>query len=225
MVEAVFFDCGNVLLLYNTSIFYRDLEKRKRSKIPVHEILVGKYRSAFVDFELGDINSREFFDRVQRILELDMSFAEFIDVFTGNEVMIPDPVILELKIKLKEQGVKLVLVTNNNPVHVETMRQRYPEVMCGFDFEAISYEMHMRKPDDPEIFIRPMEILGLKAENCLLVDDHLPNAEAFRKLGGLGYHYNVRDEFLRVNMSAVARERNNLIVMFKNLGLIDWPEI
>ena len=226
LIRCVMFDLGNVLVLYNTPLFYSRLESRKRNETPVREILDGKYRSAFVDFELGKISAGEFFDRTRYTLQLDMSFEEFMSAFIENGIMTPDPVMLELKRGLKERGMKLILVTNNNPAHMEFLRRNYPEVMYGFDFEAISHEMRMRKPDNLKIFIRPMEFFGLGAENCLFIDDNKQNVDAFRKLGGLGYHYNVVDKHLGVRVDSVIRERRHLIAMCKNLGLINgWPEI
>lgn len=95
------------------------------------------------------------------------------DRFTDyrNEEMKPFPGAIETIDRIKAQDVKLALITNGG-----TRDQREKLTRFGlehrFDHIAIAEEVGWRKPD-PEIFAHATDALGVSADACWMVGDHL----------------------------------------------------
>lgn len=64
------------------------------------------------------------------------------------------------------------------------------EVHDLFDDIVVSAEVRIAKPD-PAIYRLAAERLGLEPEECVFVDDLLPNVEAARSVGMNGVHFRV----------------------------------
>ena len=91
------------------------------------------------------------------------------------------PEILPMLTKLKEQEFQIGLISNCFSEEAEVIRKT--ELFPYFDAAYLSYEQGIQKPD-PEIFIRCMESLSVKPEECLYVGDGgSDELEAARSLG------------------------------------------
>jgi HAD superfamily hydrolase (TIGR01509 family) len=62
-----------------------------------------------------------------------------------------------------------------------------------FDAIVISGEVGMRKPE-PEIFALVLDLLGVRADETVFVDDLRPNIEAARALGLVAVHHTAYDD-------------------------------
>lgn len=216
-IKCVMFDFGNVLVHFDTPRFYAFLQKHKRSSLKPEEMFTGAGSAAMIDYDLGKVDDLEYYERTKDLFKLeDTTFEEFFDIL--GDVMNPDPKMLNLKLALRSKGLQLVLISNINRFHLNCASLKYPEFIIGFDYQALSCSMGVRKPD-PEMWIRPLDFLGLKPEECLFVDDYKVNVRAFRELGGLGYHYSVNDHSFCPN-GKLKQEREKLFSTCRNLGLI-----
>jgi putative hydrolase of the HAD superfamily len=85
--------------------------------------------------------------------------------------------------RAKAAGVRTCLLSNS-------WGNVYPRELFAelFDAVVISSEVRLRKPD-PEIFRRALELLELRAEECVFVDDIAHNVEAAQDLGIIGIHH------------------------------------
>jgi len=126
---------------------------------------------------------------------------------------------LRLKLKLRHKGLLLAIVTNMSRYQFQYLWREYPEFTRGFDSVSASYELGVRKPD-PAIWNHSFVRLGVRAEECLFIDDILSNVEAFRNLGGLGFHYDIADSDFRINKKKQERTRDALFATCAHLGLI-----
>ena len=70
--------------------------------------------------------------------------------------------------KLREQGIKVGLISNCFSEEAVVIRES--TLFPYFDAVYLSYEQGVKKPD-PEIFIRCMKELQVKAEECIFVGD------------------------------------------------------
>ena len=80
-----------------------------------------------------------------------------------------------------------------------------------FDAVVISGEVGMRKPE-PEIFAHVLDLLGVRAEETVFVDDLRQNVEAADALGLVGVHHTTyadrrRRRTLRAARSATPARR------------------
>ncbi len=74
--------------------------------------------------------------------------------------------------KLKREGYKLALASNSVRVTVDMMMEK-ADLAKYFDFTLSNQDVTKSKPD-PEIYITAINRLGIKPEECLVVEDN-PN--------------------------------------------------
>lgn len=91
-----------------------------------------------------------------------------------------DQAMVDMIAKLHATGVPTALLSNS-------WGSNYPrELFPGlFDVVVISAEVGMRKPE-PRIFRHAAELLGLRPEECLFIDDIQANISAAEELGFTG---------------------------------------
>ena len=141
-----------------------------------------------------------------------------------GSVLAFDDGMLEVVSGLKRQGVLTCLITNMNVFHVRYVRRHAPRIFLNFDHLMISSIEKVAKPD-LEAWIRPMETLGLRAEECLFIDDSFNNIKAAAKLGIKVWHYAVTDEKFCLN-GRLDEERKNFsdfIGLLTKRGIIKNP--
>ena len=91
------------------------------------------------------------------------------------------PEIVPMLRELKEKGILIGLISNCFSEEVRVIRQS--ELLSYFNAVYLSYEQGIAKPDE-EIFIRCMNELSVKADECLYVGDGGSyELEAAQKLG------------------------------------------
>lgn len=93
------------------------------------------------------------------------------------------PDMMSLMRRAKDQGIRTALLSNS-------WGMNYPaDLFDGmFDALVISGEVGMRKPDR-EIYEYALTAIGLPAQDCVFIDDLLPNVLAARELGMVTIHH------------------------------------
>ncbi len=93
------------------------------------------------------------------------------------------PDMISLVRRAREQGIRTALLSNS-------WGDNYPDDLFDgmFDAVVISGRVGMRKPD-PQIFEYTLSELSLPADQCVFVDDLLPNVHAARALGFVAVHH------------------------------------
>jgi len=82
----------------------------------------------------------------------------------------------------------LYILTNSSAEKFPTAKQKYPFLEELFNAFIVSGEVKLLKPD-PAIYHLTLKRINLKAEECIFIDDSLPNVEAAQKLGFYTVHY------------------------------------
>ena len=213
MIHCAMFDLGHVLVFFDTKRFYDFVEKHKHSAGNSQKILYSEY---LAEYELGRISDDEFFELFQRDFNLDVSFQKFFSEVVSN--IKPDKKMVRVKNFLKDNGLKLAIVSNINRRQFEHARQQWPWVFAGFDSLALSFKVGFRKPH-PEIWRDAVKNLNVRPEECFFIDDQKVNVAAFEQLGGVGHHYNVVDNKYLYN-GRLKRERNKLVMKMYFLDML-----
>jgi putative hydrolase of the HAD superfamily len=106
-------------------------------------------------------------------------------MFAGSTL---DEAMLGLFRRLRAGGVPTGLLSNSWGVG-------YPRELLGdlFDAVVISAEVGMRKPE-PRIFRHAAELLRLRPEDCIFIDDIQANVTAAEQLGFTGVLHSGADE-------------------------------
>jgi epoxide hydrolase-like predicted phosphatase len=135
--------------------------------------------------ERGEISEADFLDNLSWGLEPELGHRPTLHRFREIyfEALHPNEQMLDLMRELRDQGLRMAILTNNVREWEELWRSKLPldEI---FELIVDSGWVGMRKPQ-PEIYLLTIDRLGeeLQPSDCLFVDDNQQNVEAARDLG------------------------------------------
>jgi 2-haloacid dehalogenase len=89
--------------------------------------------------------------------------------------------------RLRQAGVPNFCITNFSGPKFSLSQKRYP-FLAGFDGVIVSGDERLLKPE-PEIYNLLLCRYGLKAEDCIFIDDSKANVEGARAVGMHAIHY------------------------------------
>ena len=132
-------------------------------------------------YEIGKLSDYEFFRAVKDALPQPNCLKED-DFWRGwNKLIVAETETVKL-LSLLKQSYNVYLLSNTNPRHIKY------EVPSRFSFQNnvtrafYSFDLGCRKPDTA-IYLKALELAGVKPEESLLIDDVEENVEQARKLG------------------------------------------
>ena len=220
MLKGVGFDFGNVIGIFNTSEWLEFVKHHRGNCRRPEEMFSGDMLQVILAFDRGGMSDVEFYSRIRTAYRMSIpTLRDFYDKL--GKILSIDWEMVGLVQNLRKRGVATFLVTNINSFHARYIRQNFPEVFPSFDYCMISCEEGIIKPE-PEAYIRPLEILGLKSEDCIFIDDSWSNIKAACRLGYKGWHFNSTDNIFLQN-GKINEEREkliNLISVLDEQGLL-----
>jgi epoxide hydrolase-like predicted phosphatase len=143
--------------------------------------------------ERGELTEAEFIARLQRELggerRIDGMGEALMAGLERNHEMI------DLVAGLRERGLRTALLTNNVREWEPRWRSMLPEIDEIFEVVVDSAFVGMRKPE-PEIYHLTVERIGdgIRAEDCLFVDDMTINCDAARALGMVAVQFDTTEQ-------------------------------
>jgi epoxide hydrolase-like predicted phosphatase len=125
---------------------------------------------------------------------------------TYFEHLHPNEPMIEYLRGLRGEGTRLGLLTNNVREWEPLWRAKLPDVDELFEVIVDSAFVGMRKPE-PEIYTLTLERMGggLRAEECLFLDDIEVNCEAARELGMTAVRFHDNDQAIAELEAALGR--------------------
>lgn len=188
MIRTIIFDLGGVIITIDQPQAVRNFQE---IGLKDAAMLLDPYtqQGVFGDLEEGLISDEDFRRELSRMVGRELTWEECQYGWLGYRKELP-PRNLEALRRLREEGYRLVLLSNTNGY-----MQRWAET--DFDgkggsiadyFDALyrSYEVKLMKPD-PKFFQLVLEREGLRPEEALFVDDGQRNVEVAESLGIKGY--------------------------------------
>ncbi|MFQ3549382.1 MAG: HAD-IA family hydrolase [Armatimonadota bacterium] len=94
----------------------------------------------------------------------------------------PLPGVLTFIKKAREKGLKLAVATSADKIKMETNLREIGISADTFDAVVNGLDVVNKKPN-PEIFLKAIEKLGLKPEECLVVEDAVNGVKAAKSAG------------------------------------------
>ncbi|ALB64621.1 probable haloacid dehalogenase-like hydrolase STY3852 [Cronobacter condimenti 1330] len=135
----------------------------------------------FHQHERGELSDEDFAKALCEEMALPLSYEQFAAgwqaVFVGLR-----PEVITIMQQLREQGHRVVVLSNTNRLHTTYWPEQYPEVGAAADAIYLSQEMGMRKPE-PEIYQKVLEQEGFSARDAVFFDDNEANIDGARKAG------------------------------------------
>lgn len=171
MYRAVLFDMGGVLVKYINPSAYEQLIDKAHTNKAIAEMLQ--------DFDLGHKSAEELRELFAELLP-NLPKLNVEEVAQVENTALVDEGLLAIMPQLRQAGLKVAIVTNNG--FWSNRRQR--TVMLSdttlFDLVIESCKIGLRKPD-PDIFLKAAELLGVRPQECIFIDDtegHCRGAES-----------------------------------------------
>ncbi|MEJ5070165.1 glucose-1-phosphatase [Enterobacter sp. MYb186] len=136
---------------------------------------------AFHQHERGEISDEQFAEMLCHEMDLPLSYEQFSHGWQAIFVGIR-PEVIAIMHKLREQGHRVVVLSNTNRLHTTFWPDEYPEVKAAADKIYLSQEMGMRKPE-ARIYQAVLQAEGFSATDALFFDDNVDNIEGANQLG------------------------------------------
>ena len=178
MYRAVIFDLGKVLVHFDFRRGYSVLEGL--CPYPAREIPKRLATTDLVQrFETGLVEPRDFVTQLCAILDLRMDYEQFCEAWNRifTEVLIPEEMLEGLAARYR-----MVLLSNTNAIHFDSIRREYAPLLRHFHALVLSYEVKAMKPD-PAIFRKAVEAAECSPEECFYTDDIAAYIAAAREMG------------------------------------------
>jgi len=183
-ITTIIFDLGGVLvnLDWNKCIIgFSEIGIEEMSEL----LSTTLQRGFILDFEKGLISEDEFRNQLRKYSSKTLTDKQIDLAWSSFLVNIPAEK-LELLWQLK-QKYKILMLSNTNSLSynfcVNTMFNTNGHTLDDyFDKCYLSYQMHLCKPE-ADIFEALLKDAGVKAEECLFLDDGIHNIDTAKKLG------------------------------------------
>lgn len=173
--KAVIFDLGGVYFRSGFLVFNELSEEEGFDSDHFLKIIKKKYLRKL---ETGKMTEKEFWHRFKRDAGFKKSIAEVKNEFLSFHK--PTSGMKELVRGLRGK-YKLGLLTNNTKEWYERINKTY-KISDEFDKVLVSADAKRRKPDK-KIYLMMTELLGVKPEECIFIDDYFENVAGANKAG------------------------------------------
>ena len=161
-------------------------------------------RHPLFELECGCISEEEFVRRVETQLPEGASLEGYREVWFDH--LDPNRPMIDFMGRLRREGLRMALLTNNVREWEPLWRAKLPELDEIFELVVDSAFVGMRKPD-PEIYELTLERMGdgVRAEDCVFIDDTAPNCDTARGLGMYAVHFEDTERAIREVEAALGR--------------------
>ena len=192
MIRAVISDFGGVL---TTPLIESFLAYQDHSGITVEDLGKAMARAAeragehpLFELEKGHITEAEFLARIEAELDGDVRLDSLRETYFAH--LRPNEPMIEYMRELRDRGLRMAILTNNVREWEPHWRAKLPDIDEIFELVVDSAFVVMRKPD-PAIYELTVERMGdgLRAEECVFVDDNDVNVQAAAALGMAAVHF------------------------------------
>ncbi|HEV2874768.1 MAG TPA: HAD family phosphatase [Thermoleophilaceae bacterium] len=186
MIRAVISDFGGVL---TTPLSAGFLAYQQEAGVSLEELGRGMQRATeelgehpLFALERGEISEAEFARRLEEQLDAGFDLARLRHLYF--ERIEPNPPMIRYLAELRGRGLRTALLTNNVREWEPLWRAKLPELDEIFELVVDSAFVGMRKPER-RIYELTLDRLGggLRAEECLFLDDLEVNCEGARAFG------------------------------------------
>ena len=188
------FDMGNVIIdidFQRVLSVWSNLSGKPLSELNSNFI----FGETFKQHERGRISDVEFAEAINDELGMSLSFDEFAEGWQAIFMSVR-PDVIDIMNKLREQGHRVVVLSNTNRLHQDYWPQHYPEIAASADFLYLSQDLGLRKPD-PDIYQYVLESEEFEAQDAVFFDDIRENVDAAVELGIKGVYVEDRDTVRR----------------------------
>jgi len=170
VTAIVVFDLGKVLVDFDYTIAARKIAARSQKSLAEIKVLIEQSRF-IIDYEIGRLTRREFYERVREATGFGGTLEEFGDFFA--DIFTEIPPMIELHSRIRQRGIPTYIFSNTNDLAIEHVRRNFP-FFSNFDGYIFSYEVGTMKPD-PAIYEALEKLSGRSGADIVYLDDRPEN--------------------------------------------------
>ncbi|WP_145594747.1 glucose-1-phosphatase [Yersinia aleksiciae] len=145
----------------------------------------------FQQHERGEVSDEDFARQLSDEMGVSLSFEQFAEGWQAVFVALR-PEVIAIMHKLREDGHRVVVLSNTNRLHCNHWPQHYPEVAATADHMYLSQDLGMRKPE-ARIYQHILNAENIPAEQAVFFDDVEANIIAARIEGITAIHVTDRN--------------------------------
>lgn len=186
MIRNILFDMGGVLLRFEPRTFIARLGVTGEDAAELERQVF--HTVEWVQMDKGTLTEDEALASMCRRLPERLHAAASELVHHWDEPRLPMPGATELVRELSDKGYPLYLLSNAALRH-HVYWPKLPMAPYFGDRLMVSADWHLLKPD-PAFFQKALTLFGLRAEECLFIDDSTPNVLSAMEQGmeGVVFH-------------------------------------
>lgn len=198
-IRAVIFDLGNVLVDFDHMIAARRVSAfTDKSGEEMYQLFFDSQLTGL--FEEGKISGEDFFKEVKKLLNLNISYAEFLPVWNQIFFLSEKNKSVYDIVKSLKKNYKTALLSNVNILHFNYLKKAFP-VFDAFDHIIASFEAGLRKPH-PAIYQNALLALGEEAGRVFYTDDREDLINEAAKLGIRAFQFTTAEK-LKKDLNSV----------------------
>jgi HAD superfamily hydrolase (TIGR01509 family) len=183
MIKAIIFDCFGVLITDALEILRADLVTTQPDKAAQIEDTITASNRGFLDPT----------EAIRRLAELSGRTPEDVGAAIEQDEVI-DTRLLDYIMQLRGSGYKIGLLSN---IVADGLTRRFTPAVLDEHFDAVvaSGAVGYAKPE-PEAYEITADRLGVRLEECLMVDDRQVCVDGALAVGMRGIRYETYDQFV-----------------------------
>ena len=202
MIKAIIFDLGNVWVDFDHMIAARRISQFSgRDPKEIFNLFFDSELTG--SFEEGTISPDDFFSDIKKKLSLEISYPEFLPIWNEIFFLTDKNITVHNLAKLLKKNYTLALLSNINVLHFQYLKNKFP-IFDIFNHTILSYQLHLRKPDR-RIYEKTLQILNLKAQEVVYIDDRQELTDRANMLGIRSFYFQgvekLRKDFLSTGIN------------------------
>ena len=184
-IKAIIFDFGGVLINWDPHHLFNKYFSNDEQAVDSF--------LAEINFATWNLSQDKGYPFASAVIDLSAQFPQYAHLIHAYDEeweqsitgVIPETV--DILKRLKKDGYRLYGLTNWSAEKFALVKHKY-EAFNLFESIMVSGEVKLIKPD-PAIFRLLLQKIQRKPQECLLIDDSLPNIETAQKMGFAIHHF------------------------------------
>jgi glucose-1-phosphatase len=203
-IKTIVFDLGNVIIDLDIERTWSSLKHHLGDNFFEKIKKIYPDGDVFIDFEVGKISEKTFFETLRAASEHPLSIRELMEAWNAMLLTI-NPERFKMLARLKEKYA-VFLLSNTNETHVNFV-DGYLQTVHGFsikEFDAryfhrvyYSHLIYLRKPNQ-NIYDFVINDAQIKASETLFIDDNVDNIKGVIQAGWHGYLHTIGEEIVDI---------------------------
>ena len=185
MIKNILFDLGGVLVDLDVHASIRKmaelLPNTDEAPITWKDLIGGGETKLVQQYQTGKITTDDFVQTILAACRPTTTREQIVDAWFAMLRTIPEQRLAMIR-RLKEAGLHIYILSNINELHVDWVKQHYPELLALCDKAFFSNEIQIAKPD-LAAYEYVLSHADIKADETLYIDDLGANITAGQAAG------------------------------------------